>query len=199
MISFIRYSVAVGSIVGILLMPFVADAIGTTDFAGSSVSNNSDQYVSLAQYDHYIFVRTLGDGSSLGCTDENTDFVVFGQYSVGVDDMTFGGHDLLLDESMNHNDFRVHDFSSPAFISSATGKPYPMYFGYVECLDSSEGNHMATFIYTPDANLGAASSSPVYVQDSGKVLFALAILIVIGFLMVIGFMFNSLTSKKPWL
>jgi len=47
--------------------------------------------------------------------------------------------------------------------------------------------------------LGTASSSPIYVQDSGNISIGLGIITTILFLMVVGFMYNNMTRKKPWL
>lgn len=43
-----------------------------------------------------------------------------------------------------------------------------------------------------------ASNTPVYIQDSGNISFALAILIFLVSLMFVGFLFNSIKTKKPW-
>jgi len=52
---------------------------------------------------------------------------------------------------------------------------------------------------TTAVSISNASTSPIYVQDSGNISFALAILITIVFIAVVAMIFNSITSKKPWL
>jgi len=61
------------------------------------------------------------------------------------------------------------------------------------CVQTSSGTS------TPMTYECHATSTPVYVQDAGNVSFALSILIGLVFIMVAGFMYNNMTSKKPWL
>jgi len=66
----------------------------------------------------------------------------------------------------------------------------------------ASGNWIINFTYFEATStfsiLGSASSSPIYTQDAGNLSIGLAILIVGMFLMVAGFIFNNMTSKKPW-
>lgn len=63
------------------------------------------------------------------------------------------------------------------------------------------GNYNATtteISLNCEQTLGASSTSPLYVQDSGTLAFGSAIQIVLLFLMVVGFVFNNMKSKKKW-
>lgn len=60
------------------------------------------------------------------------------------------------------------------------------------CVQTSSGTT------TPMAYRCNATSSPVYIQDSGNISIGLAIIIVMLSLMVVGFMYNNITRKKPW-
>ena len=43
-----------------------------------------------------------------------------------------------------------------------------------------------------------ATSTPVYIQDAGNLSLGVTIIIVLLFLMTVGFLFNNMTTKKPW-
>lgn len=55
-----------------------------------------------------------------------------------------------------------------------------------------------SFSATTTAVIANSSSTPLYVQDAGNVLFLLTILLCLMFLMVVGFVYNNMTNKKPW-
>lgn len=56
----------------------------------------------------------------------------------------------------------------------------------------------ATSTYHTEVVITSTSSLPLYTQDSGNILFALAVIIFFQFLVFVGYIFNRVFKEKKW-